>query len=106
LFKFLIPIRLTKTAIAKNAHPTVIPTITPVAKDEAVLLSVVVVVTLVELIADFRANNIKLKYFKLILLICLNYFDTSKKTQISMPSKFFIVLIRVLNVSLFYPKLS
>jgi len=102
LFNFLKPIRLTKTAIAKIAHPTVIPTITPVAILEALLLSVVEV-PLVELIADFRANNIKLKYFKLILLICLNYFDTSKKTQISMPSKFFIVLIRVLNVSLFYP---
>ena len=68
LFNFLKPIRLTKTAIAKTAHPTVIPTITPVAIDEAVLLSVVVV-TLVELIADFRANNIKLKNFKLIFLI-------------------------------------
>ena len=102
MFNFLKPIRLTKTAIAKIAHPTVIPTITPVAILEALLLSVVEV-PLVELIADFRANNIKLKYFKLILLIWLNYFDTSKKTQISMPSKIFIVLIRVLNVSLFYP---
>ncbi len=68
MFNFLKPIRLTKTAIAKIAHPTVIPTITPVAILEALLLSVVEV-PLVELIADFRANNIKLKYFKLILLI-------------------------------------
>ena len=93
LFNFLKPIRLTKTAIAKTAHPTVIPTITPVAIVEAVLLSVVVV-TLVELIADFRANNIKLKNFKFNFSYLLNYCDKkSKKTQISLPYEILIVLV-------------